>query len=204
MRIYDKDIRKILINKISEQQEFVSDPSTVIVHEMDICIGCARADIAVINGKIHGYEIKSEQDNLERLSSQVEFYNKVFDTVTLVTSEKHSSKAVDIIPDWWGLDCVTTNNKNVYIELKRFPQENKGVEVFYLSQLLWKQELFELLKQNGISRGIKSKTRYELGKIVEDNIKFTDVSAFVRHRLKNRKSWKALQLQQLCDDLYRS
>jgi len=171
---------------------------------MDICIGCARADIAVINGKIHGYEIKSEQDNLERLSSQVEFYNKVFDTVTLVTSEKHSSKAVDIIPDWWGLDCVTTNNKNVYIELKRFPQENKGVEVFYLSQLLWKQELFELLKQNGISRGIKSKTRYELGKIVEDNIKFTDVSAFVRHRLKNRKSWKALQLQQLCDDLYRS
>lgn len=204
MRIYDKDIRKILIDKISKLQQFVSDPNTIIVHEMDVCIGCARVDIAVINGKIHGYEIKSERDNLERLPSQVEFYNKIFDTVTLVTSEIHSSKAVDMIPNWWGLDCVTTDDKEVYIESKRFPQENKGVEVFYLSQLLWKQELLELLEQSGISRGIKTKTRYELGKIVEDNIKPTDVSAFVRQKLKNRKSWKALQLQQICGDSLRS
>lgn len=204
MKIYDKDIRRILINKLSVQQEFISDPTTIVVHEMDVCFGCARVDIAVINGKIHGYEIKSEQDNLERLSTQVEFYNKMFDTVTLVTSEKHFSKAVDIIPDWWGLDCVTKNNKNVCINQKRAPQENKEVEVVYLSHLLWREELLELLQLNGISKGIKTKTRYELGKIVEDNIKLATVSLFVRNKLKNRKSWKALQLRQIYDDLYQS
>lgn len=202
MKVYDKDIRNVLINKISKQQEFIADPTSIVVHEMDICFGCARVDIAVINGKIHGFEIKSEQDNLERLSTQVEYYNKMFDTVTLVTSEKHFSKAIDIIPEWWGLDSVAKSNESVYINQQRAPQENEEIEIIYLSQLLWKDELLELLKFNGISKGVKTKTRYELGKIVENNIKLPEVSAFVRSKLKNRKSWKALQLRQIYDDLY--
>jgi hypothetical protein len=69
---------------------------------MDVCSGCARIDIAVINGKIHGFEIKSEQDNLERLPSQVELYNNVFDTITIVAAENHFNKLNEIIPKLGG------------------------------------------------------------------------------------------------------
>jgi hypothetical protein len=39
--------------------------------------GEVRVDVAVINGELHGYEIKSERDTLERLPRQVKAYSAV-------------------------------------------------------------------------------------------------------------------------------
>src|SRR5690625_4537558 len=103
MGLYDKDIRKILINEFIETPEFINGPSTIIVNELDVCYGAVIADMVVINGEIHGFEIKSERDTLERLPIQSKFYSKVFDTVTLVVSEKHIEKATKLVPDWWGI-----------------------------------------------------------------------------------------------------
>ena len=64
MKIYDNHIRPLLIQELAKQEEFVSAPQTFVVQEMDICCGCARIDISLINGLIHGFELKSEQDNL--------------------------------------------------------------------------------------------------------------------------------------------
>ncbi len=202
MKIYDKDIRNLLLNEIVRKKEFISDPSCIVIHEMDVCCGCARIDIAVINGQIHGYEIKSERDNLERLPFQIGLYNKIFDTVTLVVSEKYCNKTTKIIPEWWGLYCITKNKTRASLEVVRSPSKNLQVETINLVQLLWKEEICELLTVYGLSKGIKSKTRYELGKIAVKNIKGTEIASFVREKLKNRKSWKAHELQQLYDDLH--
>ncbi|WP_168198409.1 sce7726 family protein [Crassaminicella thermophila] len=78
MKIYDPDIRELLLKKFLKTKAFISDPTTKLIHEMDVCFGTSRIDIAVINGKIHGYEIKSEQDTLDRLPAQIESYNKIF------------------------------------------------------------------------------------------------------------------------------
>ncbi|HOV80192.1 MAG TPA: sce7726 family protein [Bacillota bacterium] len=202
MKIYDRDIRRLLLNEIARKEEFISDPNCVVVHEMDVCFGCARIDIAVINGQIHGYEIKSECDNLERLTSQRDYYNKIFDTITLVISEDHYFKAVEIIPKWWGLYCITKSNVGASLKIMRSPGKNNQIKAFYLTQVLWKEELCELLKLNGLSKGIRNKTRYELGKIASQRVENKNIASFVRDKLKNRKSWKALQLRQICDDLH--
>ncbi len=76
----DQDIRDSL------RQELVaaygSDSSTLIVEELGICCGMARVDVAVVNGELKGFEIKSEKDTLGRLPAQSGMYGKVFDTMS--------------------------------------------------------------------------------------------------------------------------
>ncbi|GGA90995.1 sce7726 family protein [Ornithinibacillus halotolerans] len=202
MGLYDKDIRIILMNEFFKTPEFINDPSTIIVHELDVCSGSAIMDIAVINGKIHGFEIKSEHDTLERLQTQVNYYNKVFDTVTLVVSEKHLNKAVEIVPKWWGIYSVNSSNKdNTFkVNVIKEPKLNDSVSIFNLCLMLWKPELISLLSQNGITKGINSKTRRDLSKIVTESIDSETIVTFVKSTLKNRKSWKAHSLQLLYDE----
>ena len=139
MPIYDSDIRASLVKKLSNLDEYRTDPSTVIVSELDVCAGNARIDIAVMNHKIVGYEIKSERDTLERLPSQIEFYNKFSDEITLVVSEQHYSKAKELIPDWWGIECATPKSEtSIVLSSERKPKQNEEVDVFSLTQLLWK------------------------------------------------------------------
>lgn len=200
-KIRDADMREVLLNEFTKEQDFIFDPTTIVVHELDVCLGSAIIDIAVINGKINGFELKSERDNLERLPHQIKFYNKVFDTVTLVTSEKHYKKAIEIVPDWWGIQCITNNDENICIKTVRKENQNNNIDAFSLAQLLWKNELLELLKKHNIVKGVKSKTRLELGEIVANTFEVEYISNFIKTKLKTRNTWKALQLKQIYDDL---
>lgn len=53
-----------------------------------------RIDLSVANGKLLGFEIKSEFDNLDRLTGQVELYHKRFDKVFIVCTKKHTNKVL--------------------------------------------------------------------------------------------------------------
>src|SRR6266849_4052905 len=79
------------------------DAETVIFDELGVQHGVARIDLAVVNGELHGFELKSDRDTLARLPEQVESYGRVFDRVTLVVGERHVRGAVDLVPDWWGV-----------------------------------------------------------------------------------------------------
>jgi hypothetical protein len=200
-KLNDPDIRKLLYGEFLKKDEFITDPTTVVVNELDVSFGAARIDVAVVNGKLHGFEIKSERDNLDRLPSQVELYSKTFDTLTLVISEVHLAKARKIIPKWWGIYCVKRGKFAPRIKIIRNSKKNNAVDPLNLTHFLWKSELLELLEANCINKGVKSKTRYELGKIAVDKIGSEVISHFVRNKLKNREVWRALPLQQLCGDL---
>ena len=63
------------------------DEKVRIIEEFGVQHGTARVDIAVINGIIHGYEIKSDQDTLRRLPRQMGVFNLVFDKITLVVGK---------------------------------------------------------------------------------------------------------------------
>jgi hypothetical protein len=58
-----------------------------IIEELGVVHGKSRIDIAVINGLMHGYEIKSDKDTLQRLPEQMNMYNSVFNKVTLVVGK---------------------------------------------------------------------------------------------------------------------
>ena len=58
----DKDIRIALIEEINNLN---IGNNYRIVEELSVCDGEARVDVALINGKLCGYEIKSDRDTLE-------------------------------------------------------------------------------------------------------------------------------------------
>lgn len=197
MKIYDSDIRQILYNSFLSEKDYIEEPDTVIINELDVCAGVSRVDIAVINGKIHGYEIKSKQDNLERLPSQIESYNCVFDTMTIVTYKSHLAKIKTIVPKWWGIKCIDEKNGNVLLKNIRKPKENSNISIRSIAMLLWKDEMIDLLLNYGnITEGYKSKTRNDLSYIIQKNIDSNFVQEYVRNVLKNRINWKAVPLVQ--------
>ena len=145
MKIYDKDIRPILYDKISNLKEFTSDNTSIIIDEFPVVEGSARVDIAVVNGKLHGFEIKSEQDTLDRLSDQIFFYNMVFDKMTLVVSEKFKDKLINIIPKWWGIYYIKTVGNKPKLVVEKKSKLNKDIKIEAFLSLLWRNEMLELL-----------------------------------------------------------
>lgn len=80
----------------------------------EVPIAKSKADFVLINGKAVVYEIKTELDNLERLSSQIDDYYKAFDHVAVVTFEKNLlqlQKVLDSIDKPVGIYVLRKNGK---------------------------------------------------------------------------------------------
>src|SRR5271170_7013537 len=97
----DVDIRTALRRHLSATCD--DDPTTLILDELGICSGSVRVDIAVVNGSLKGFEIKSDSDTLDRLANQADAYNKVFDTLSVVVEKRHLKKVRSMVPAWWGI-----------------------------------------------------------------------------------------------------
>jgi len=94
-------LRSAVKRKILARYE--NDPNTRILDELGLRHGAARIDIAVVNGIVHGYELKSDADNLKRLPRQIQIYDSVLDKVTLVVGSRHAKEAERMVPPWWGI-----------------------------------------------------------------------------------------------------
>src|SRR5436190_20887953 len=103
--VHDREVRDALHRKVLKEHH--GDTSTLVLDELGLRHGTCRVDIAVVNGYLHGYEIKSDSDTLERLPSQVATYGLVLDRATLVVGERHLDKARPFVPQWWGIKVVT-------------------------------------------------------------------------------------------------
>ncbi len=60
----DSDIRAVLRSRLFLKHPDEAD--TVVIEELGLCRGQVRVDVAVVNGLLHGYEIKSDRDSLRR------------------------------------------------------------------------------------------------------------------------------------------
>jgi hypothetical protein len=96
----DGDVRRVLRDRLAAA--CAHDENTLLVDALGLCRGTVRVDLAIVNGILKGYEIKSERDNLTRLENQASVYSQVFDTVTLVAAERHLMAAKAIVRSWWG------------------------------------------------------------------------------------------------------
>lgn len=65
------------------------------------------ADLVILNGTATAYEIKTDLDKLDRLSSQVESYLKVFARVCVLCADSHRNAVLELIPSEVGLLCLT-------------------------------------------------------------------------------------------------
>ena len=196
--MHDKEIRTVLLQYLHEK--YHNDSNTLIIEEFGVCQGNARVDIVVINGIMHGYEIKSEKDSLRRLPGQKSIYNEVFDYVTIVASTSHFPKIIKQVPEWWGLREVQCIGKNIKLVKKRTCKKNKLVNSQALVQLLWREEAFEILKRRDIHQGLSGKPRHQLWARITELLTLEELSNEVRKKIKRREYWRSERKQGLDDD----
>lgn len=179
----DFEIRNLLKN--TKLKKYLVDNNSLVIDEWNIPTTNSRVDVAVVNGKFHGFEIKGSQDSLSRLSNQIKGYSSVFDFITVVTEQTHLDKILELIPDFVGI-MVCKKGK---IQTFRKPSQNSKITTFQLAMLLWRDELIWLLKELNIP--YKSKERnWLLCERLNNEINPAQMSEIVRTIVKERKNWK--------------
>lgn len=164
------------------------DENTRVVEEMGIWAGSVRIDVAVINGELHGFELKSARDTLGRLPGQASLYSEVFDRVTLVAAEKHLEKAAGLIPNWWGLSRAIGDSE-IQIDHVRAPERNPNPNLLQVARLLWRAEMADILELHGLIRGVKSKPADILAHRLAAELPADLLRFEVRAALKARQNW---------------
>ncbi|WP_129349729.1 sce7726 family protein [Solidesulfovibrio carbinolicus] len=187
--VRDREIRQTLHAKVL--RKFHADPRTRVFDEFGLCTGLTRVDVAVVNGALHGFEIKSDQDNLSRLPSQVCLYSKVLDFSTLVVGESHLDAARSLLPRWWGVIVVTCSKNNTPIlKWERRSCHNPSLDPLSVAQLLWRREALLILEAHSLSKGLRAKPRNVLWEILAREIKLNELCWLVRQAIKNRGEWR--------------
>jgi len=164
---------------------------TLVVDELGLNHGRCRADIAVINGSLVGYEIKSDCDSLNRLAEQVRSYNAVFDRAFMIVGERHRVAVQGYIPDWWGLILAARGVRGaVSFETMRPARKNEGIDPISVAQLLWRTEAAEILRHRGLSPKILRQPRAILYEYLVDALSGHELRRTVTDCLRLRRNWR--------------
>lgn len=187
-RMRDADVRLLLHERLVSKHSRDLD-STFVVDEFGIC-GEVRVDVAVINGYLTGFELKSASDTLARLPRQVEMYSKVLDFSNLVVAECHFEKSLEMLPKWWGYQVVGYRNGELEIVLQKQPSMSPILDPYLMAQVLWKSEALEILEKSGSAKGMKSKTRQMIWQVLADTMSLNELRSVIRSTLKYRAGWR--------------
>lgn len=169
------------------------DTNTKIIEELGITHGAARVDIAVVNGIIHGYELKSDLDTLNRLPGQIKVYNSVLDKVTLVVGKTHLVDSIKIIPDWWGITVAKfiDAEQGVAFFKIREPEQNPEQDSVAMAALLWRAEALNILEEIGQANGVRSKPRKDIYERLAKALTKQELGEAVREQLRVRANWRS-------------
>jgi hypothetical protein len=180
----DSEIRPVLRARLLVAH--AGEPDTVFLEEMGLCRGRIRVDLTVVNGILHGYEIKSDRDSLDRLPNQVDLYGRVLDRATLVVGERHLEDAIQMVPSWWGVLRVQATRGGPKLVMHRRSRENRDREARSLVELLWRADAVALLEQHGAARGLRRKPRRVVWDHVCKHVELHEIGRAVRAHLKTR------------------
>ncbi|CAG0947921.1 hypothetical protein ANRL1_04713 [Anaerolineae bacterium] len=179
----EQRIRKAIIQLFDTRAN--SSSLTAAFEEMRICGGRAIADLAVANGKLEGFEIKSDADSLRRLPLQQKFYQRVFERMVLVTTLKHLHHARKQLPSNWGLWLATQAKGKIRIRKIRSALPNFRLKSLDVLALLRRSEALEVAMKCGIPSANQLSKRKLLEKI-RGELCAADVVTAVRNCLKSR------------------
>jgi len=170
--------------------------NTFVINEFSLQNGDSRADIAVLNGKLVGYEIKTDKDTLYRLPAQITAYNQVFDKVYIVTAQKHLDGVLALVPDYWGI-YIIVEKVNGTVRFKRYREAkvNRTKSTFAIAQLLWKGEAIDILTSLYNTPVKTSLTKEDLNAVLSEVYKPHSFGKIALRYLKSRQGWRTSQPQ---------
>lgn len=185
----DLEIRQSFHRKRLRRQHFHKD--TLVIDELGLNHGKCRADIAVVNGHLIGYEIKSNNDSLRRLENQVESYNAVFDKISVIVGDRHFKSIQSHIPEWWGVIVSIRGPRGaVNFDLIRKAKINKSIDQISIAKLLWRNEVIEILQKNEVPNKILCQPRTVLYEYLVSILNICELRRAVRDYFKKRKNWR--------------
>ena len=184
-------IRDALRGTLISRRSDVKSP--LVLEELGICRGQVRVDLAVVNDLFHGYEIKSDRDNLRRLVRQVAFYSNVFDRATLVIGDRALADAADCLPGWWGITRFAIEGGSIVFRPIRHTRPNPSRVPRALVEFLWRDEVLTLLKARDLDVGVRSKPRRELWDRMCSYFDLDDIADAVKAQLMARTDAPVLQ-----------
>lgn len=185
----DFEIRNSFHRKRLRRQHARED--TLVVNELGLNHGRCRADIAVVNGCLIGYEIKSDRDSLDRLVEQVKSYNAVFDKASMIVGRRHAVSVRKYIPEWWGLILSMPGPRGaVNFTTLRAAAKNEGIDPISVAQLLWHSEAAEILRNKGLSPKALRQPRAFLYEHLVDALSIRELRRTVTDYLKKRRNWR--------------
>lgn len=194
----DAEIRQSIHRKILRHQHARKD--TLVIDELGLQHGKCRADIAVVNGRLAGYEIKSDKDSLRRLREQVSAYNSVFDKAFVVVGDRHIGTIQDRVPEWWGVILSSRGPKGaINFNVIRKAQMNRSVDPISVARLLWRDEAKEILQQRKLPSGMLRQPRAALYRHLAELLNTDELRIAVREYFQKRENWRCAESRLRCD-----
>ena len=167
------------------------NPRTLVIDELGLAHARTRVDVAVINGCIHGYEIKSAQDNLNRLGTQLDVYQHTLHKLTIVAASRHLERILSEAPDWCGvIEAVEGPRGGILLQLVRSARSNPDIEPVMLAHLLWKPEVLDLLSRNGYTPKELRHPRKYLYEMLCEVLTPREITDAIRDFMMCREAWR--------------
>ena len=185
----DADIRSALHAKRLRRANF--HPGTLVIDELGLAHARSRIDVAVINGCIHGYEIKSAKDNLDRLATQINIYRQTLQKLTFVAAPKHVESIMSHAPEWCGVIAAEQGPRGgVSFHVLRNPATNPDIDPVMMAHLLWRDEVIELLSQAGYASKELRRPRRQLYEILCEIMTLREIVSSIRAFMVRRQTWR--------------
>jgi len=113
-----------------------------------------KADAVVLNGTSHVYEIKSEMDSFERLDRQLAAYRRMFDYITVITTERLYQSVLERVPREIGIMVLAEGKYQFRVKnCRRDAVSNKrNVDPLVILDSLQRREFLKIIKEHfGVS-----------------------------------------------------
>jgi hypothetical protein len=163
----------------------------LVVDELGLAHARSRIDLVVFDGHLHGYEIKSNNDTLDRLPRQLGDYCSALQKLTLVVATRHLDTTSAIIPSWCGLMEVLKGPRGgIKFAPRRRARVNPNLDPFMLAHLLWRPEAQELLLQRGASNSDVNAPRKQLYRTLADQMPIHELAPAIKAAMASRTTWR--------------
>lgn len=179
----DVDIRPALISWLNQKN---IQPISIL-SELTIADGQARPDIVALYTFTHCFEIKGDNDRIERVVKQASYYHTTFKKNTLITTKKHLDKALKILPEFWGVILVSFLHGQIIFKYIRKASYNTKYNMQMAAKILWKIELQALLREKQVHYNSRH-TRIHLISLIENNYIASELDQYICKSLLKRKS----------------
>lgn len=185
----DSDIRLALHAK--HLRRVTAHPDALVIDELGLAHAKSRIDVAVIDGCIHGYEIKSSKDTLDRLTTQVDIYRQTLQKLTIVAASKHVAGIMVRVPKWCGvIEAEQGPRRGISFHVLRTADANPDIDPVMMAHLLWRDEVVDLLSKVGYARKDLRRPRKQLYEMLCEVLTLREIIASIRTFMTQRQAWR--------------